>query len=117
MSKWFEGILELNNLKDYTYGFDKLEITFDDYKQFQYFSKCLSEYIVFRYVNLDCSSNQLSKKNNKIFKNCFLTSLKLNDDSFTSSFHFSDELINDEYINAMRGIKINKLKNKLNITV
>lgn len=113
MSKWFDGILELKDIKNYQFSFSVLEITFDDYDKIKYYSNCFSEIVVFKYVYLDCSSNKMSRKNIRIFKNCFITSMKINNEDFIINFHYSEETKDEEYNIVLRGIKINKLKMKI----
>ena len=120
MSKWIDGVLEIDDIYDYTYNHsDTFGIRFKDKNLFTYYTKCLAEYVVFRYVQVDCSCNEYVNKNrtHKIFKNCFITTAIREDDGFAVFFTFGEELKDKEFFNALRGIKLNKLKKKIKSTI
>jgi hypothetical protein len=119
MSKWADKILEINDIYDYTYNHtDTFAIRFKDKNIFAYYTKCLGEYIVFRYVDVDCSCNEYvnRKQTHKIYRNCFITTTTRENDGFVVVFTFGEELKDEEYKSVLRGIKLNKLKKKIKST-
>ena len=117
MSSWYNDVLEINDIYDYTYNnSDTFAIRFKDKNLFTYYTKCLGEYIIFRYIYVDCSCNPYYKNKYKIFKNCFITTATREDKGFVVIFTFGEVLKEDDYKNVLRGIKLNKLKKKMKST-
>lgn len=117
MSSWYEGILEIDDIYDYQYDKDVFSIRLKDKEKFTYYSKCLGEYLVFRYVYVDCTCNSYYKSKFKIFKNCFVLSAIREKDGFIVNFNYGENLKDDELKNVLRGIKLNKLKRKIKSTI
>jgi hypothetical protein len=120
MSKWSDSVLEINDIYDYTYNnTDTFAIRFKDRNLFTYYTKCLGEYVVFRYVYVDCSCSAYvdKKRTYKIFKNCFITTAtRESEDGYVVIFTFGEQLKEEEYESVLRGIKLNKLKKKIKST-
>ena len=115
MASWYEGVLEIDDIYDYQYDSnDTFMIRTKNVDKFKYYTECLSEYIVFRYVCVDCSSNQYTKSSFMIFKNSFVSGVsRESDGKFVVNFYFGEKLKDDELFSVMRGIKLNKIKKKI----
>ncbi len=118
MASWYEGILEIDDIYDYEYDHnDKFHIRTKNIDRFKYYTECLSEYIVFRYVYVDCTCNEYCKSKFMIFKNCFVSGvIRESDGNFIVNFYYGEKVKDDEIMFVLRGIKLNKLKKKIKST-
>ena len=118
MASWYEGVLEIDDIKDYQYDYNGFMIRPNNNDKFSYYTKCLSDYVVFRYVYLDCTCNPYKKNKFIIFKNCFVSGAnRESDGNFVINFYYGEKLKGDDEINVLRGIKLNKLKKKIKSTI
>jgi len=119
MSSWYDGVLEINDIKDYQHDFQgMIQISINDDK-LKYFTKAMGNYVVYKYLCLDCSCNvnNLYSKKLRIYKNCFISEIKLDKSKGLIISFIGTDATNDEYNNIIRGIKLNKLKKKIKSTV
>ena len=118
MASWFEGILEIDNINDYQYDkHDTFMIRTKNVDKFKYYTECLSDYIVFRYVYIDCTCNEYTRDKFMIFKNCFVSgAIREADGNFIINFYYGEKVKNDEISFVLRGIKLNKIKKKIKST-
>jgi hypothetical protein len=119
MASWFEGILEIDDIYDYQYDHNEtFMVRTKNIDKFKYYAECLTEYIVFRYVYVDTTSNEYNKDKFMIFKNCFVTGVvRESTGGFIINFYYGEKIKKDEIMIVLRGIKLNKLKQKLKSTI
>lgn len=116
MASWYEGILEIDNIKDYQHDFqDMFQIIVSEDK-LNFYTKAMGEYTVYRYICMDCSCNFYFKKKYEVMKNCFINGIKIDKQKGLIISFISTKVTDEEYNMVIRGIKLNKLKKKIKST-
>lgn len=113
MASWYDGILEITDIKDYQHDFQGMFQVIVSADKLPFYAKAMSEYVVYRYICMDCSCNKYSKKRYEVIKNCFITAIN-NDKKKGLVISFTSTKVTDEEYNmVLRGIKLNRLKEKI----
>ena len=111
MSSWYEGILEINDVEQITYNRDNVYLTLNSIN-IDYYTKYFKDCIVFRYIYISTVDSIVN-----ILKDTFLLHISLrNDNKVILSFYYHTQLSDDELRLVNRGIKMNKIKKKMEST-
>jgi hypothetical protein len=106
MSKWYDNILEVNDIIGISINSDTISLTIKNNK-IDFFKKSFADCIVFRYLYLN-----FNDKPPLSYKNCFIIDISIYDKEFSILFNNGELLNKEEHLSLMRGIKLNKIINK-----
>ena len=107
MSKWYEGVLEIQDIDELDISYGTVRFKMSDYN-FAYYDQCLNDYIVFRYMYI------YYKEKFYLFKHCFImTIFREKDHKCSVSFSYDETITDEEKALVTRGIKLNKIKDKI----
>jgi hypothetical protein len=116
MASWYEGILEITDIKDYQHDFQGMFQIIVSVNKLNFYAKAMGEYTVFRYICMDCSCNLYFKKKCEVMKNCFISGINIDKEKGLVISFISTKVTDEEYNTVLRGIKLNKLKKKIKST-
>lgn len=116
MASWYEGILEITDIKDYQHDFQGMFQIIVSVDKLNFYAKAMSEYTVYRYICIDCSCNPYFKKKYEIWKNSFICGVNIDKKKGLVISFITNKVTDEEYDTVLRGIKLNKLKKKIKST-
>lgn len=110
-------ILTITDIVEYQYSRVTFQIRTRNRNQIKNFCNYLCVTTKFKFVYLECSTNEYRKRDSyMVFKDCFVTSVSNDNGDFVVSFDYGELLKNNENKNILRKIKFNKLMEKIKST-